>query len=61
MGRERVGILPKSARWTRLVHQMGEKAEGDGETTVKAGFRRDGNGRGGSLGVFASLRAGLLA
>jgi hypothetical protein len=23
MGHERVGILPKSARWTRLVHQMG--------------------------------------
>jgi hypothetical protein len=23
MGHERVGMLPKSARWTRLVHQMG--------------------------------------
>ena len=23
MGHERVGILPKTARWTRLVHQMG--------------------------------------
>lgn len=23
MGHERVGVLPKSARWTRLVRQMG--------------------------------------
>lgn len=23
MGYERVGVLPKSARWTRLVHQVG--------------------------------------